>query len=332
MLTLRENLNRPLTIEEMDGNFIFLSGSITSGVQGPQGPAGPAGNDGADGADGATGPQGPAGSQGVAGPVGPAGLTWQGAWDGTTSYIQDDAVGYEGASWFCINDIPGDIDNDDPQTDTANWALLAAEGAQGPQGPQGIQGIEGPQGPQGPQGIQGDPGAGGADFTYQLGEYVSDEGGVVFHRYKENNQEKYLIIDITDVSASSAYSNISSTTIGATAQSTWNGSSNTTAIITQVGATSGAAFLCDASTNGGQNDWYLPAIDELGLIWNNRFNINKTLSGIIGANTMSFSNYWSSTENLSSLAWSFNFGGGNINPNANKGFTYFVRAVRALTI
>ncbi len=173
--------------------------------------------------------------------------------------------------------------------------------------------------------------AGGTDFTYQLGEYVPSEGGVIFHRYKESGQEKYLIIDITDVSGGSAYSDIQ-TTIGATAQSTWDGSSNTTAIITQVGATTGAAFLCDTSANGGQNDWYLPAIDELGLIWNNRFNINKTLSGIIGASTMSFSNYWSSTENLGNLAWSFNFGSGGINPNANKGFTYFVRAVRDLTI
>jgi hypothetical protein len=40
-LILRENLNRPLTIEEMDGNFIFLSSSITTGSQGPEGPQGP---------------------------------------------------------------------------------------------------------------------------------------------------------------------------------------------------------------------------------------------------------------------------------------------------
>lgn len=88
------------------------------------------------------GPQGPQGPQGVAGPVGPAGLTWQGQWDPTTSYVQDDAVGYNGASWFCIADIAGDPSNLDPETDTTSWALLAAQGAQGPQGPQGIQGTE----------------------------------------------------------------------------------------------------------------------------------------------------------------------------------------------
>ena len=94
------------------------------------------------GPQGPIGAQGPAGPQGVAGPVGPAGLTWRGEWDPTTSYVEDDAVGFAGASWFCIADIAGDPGNDDPQGDTVSWALLAAQGAQGAQGPQGIQGEE----------------------------------------------------------------------------------------------------------------------------------------------------------------------------------------------
>ena len=94
------------------------------------------------GPQGLVGAQGPTGPQGVAGPVGPAGLTWKGEWDPTTSYVEDDAVGYSGESWFCIADIAGDPANDDPQGDTVSWALLAAQGAQGPQGPQGIQGEE----------------------------------------------------------------------------------------------------------------------------------------------------------------------------------------------
>jgi hypothetical protein len=172
---------------------------------------------------------------------------------------------------------------------------------------------------------------GQADFTYQLGEYVPSEGGVIFHRYKESGQEKYLIVDITDLSASSAYSNINNILIGPSAQSTWDGSSNNTAIVNQVGATSGAAILCDASTNGGQNDWYLPAIDELSLIWHNRFNINKTLSNVGGAGIIGFDNYWSSTEYSATLAFTFSFLIGNANLNL-KTNTFSVRAVRALTI
>jgi len=91
-----------------------------------------------------SGAQGPIGPQGVPGPVGPAGLNWQGAWSATGVYVVDDAVGYGGASWFCIANVgPSAVD---PATDTTNWALLASQGATGPQGPQGIQGIQGPSG------------------------------------------------------------------------------------------------------------------------------------------------------------------------------------------
>jgi hypothetical protein len=89
------------------------------------------------GGTGPQGPQGPAGPQGVAGPVGPAGLNWQGAWVSGTSYVIDDAVGYSGASYFCINATSGTTD---PATDTVNWALLAQQGSPGVAGPQGIAG------------------------------------------------------------------------------------------------------------------------------------------------------------------------------------------------
>lgn len=90
------------------------------------------------------GAQGPVGPQGVPGPVGPAGLNWQGAWSNTGVYVVDDAVGFGGASWFCINPVGPSATN--PSADPVNWALLASQGATGPQGPQGIQGPQGPAG------------------------------------------------------------------------------------------------------------------------------------------------------------------------------------------
>lgn len=100
------------------------------------------------GPSGPQGIQGPAGPQGALGPVGPAGLEWQGLWDADTAYAADDAVAFNGASWFCINPI-STTGNDDPETDTVTWALLAAQGAQGQAGAVGAQGPEGPQGPAG---------------------------------------------------------------------------------------------------------------------------------------------------------------------------------------
>jgi hypothetical protein len=93
------------------------------------------------------GPTGPTGPQG---PVGPAGLNWMGEFVLGNSYSVNDAVGFDGASWFCIVEI--DPSSDNPDVDTAHWALLASQGAVGPTGATGATGATGPQGPQGPVG------------------------------------------------------------------------------------------------------------------------------------------------------------------------------------
>ena len=55
---------------------------------------GPPGLQGEPGLDGAQGPQGPPG------PIGPAGLVWQGQFEPCTVYQHNDAVGYNGASYY----------------------------------------------------------------------------------------------------------------------------------------------------------------------------------------------------------------------------------------
>jgi len=175
------------------------------------------------------------------------------------------------------------------------------------------------------------------DYTYEIGQYVASRGGVIFHRYKDGTNENYLVIDTTNISISSFWSNIDNVAIGATAQSTWDGLSNSNAIVAQVGFTSGAANGCLISTNNGQTDWYLPAIDELSLLWQNRFNVNRTLSGsssfgtIVGATQIGYNNYWSSTEYDSNTAWDFYFFSGTAS-NGTKNSTYYVRAVRKFSI
>jgi hypothetical protein len=65
------------------------------------------------------------------------------------AYAVDDAVAYNGASYFCILVTSGVIA---PDVDTTHWALLAAQGAQGPAGATGAQGPTGAQGIPGPSG------------------------------------------------------------------------------------------------------------------------------------------------------------------------------------
>lgn len=143
------------------------------GPPGPQGVPGQQGSQGIAGTPGSIGPQGPAGPpgtngapgpQGIPGPVGPSGLVWKGTWNPTVSYIANDSVAYNGASYFCIAPVPGNGGNPNPSADLTKWALLAAQGAAGPQGPAGVNGTngtngaQGPVGPPGPQGAQGVPG------------------------------------------------------------------------------------------------------------------------------------------------------------------------------
>jgi len=165
-------------------------------------------------------------------------------------------------------------------------------------------------------------------FTHYIGEAFG--GGVIFHLWKDaQGVEHGLIVDKTDLSTGQAWSNISQTLIGATAQSSWDGLSNSNAIVGQAGHTNSAAALCLNSTNGGQSDWYLPSIDELSLLWHNRFNVNKSLSAIGGATGLPIlAYYWSSTEDDDFYAWLFTFTTGRAGISDKYGANY-VRAVRA---
>ncbi len=124
------------------------------GLQGEQGLQGPQGVAGTQGPQGAVGPQGAQGPQGNAGPAGPAGLTFLGAWDSTSAYVQNDAVTYQGSTWMAGASVVMGVS----PADASGWSVLAAAGAVGPQGDPGIQGIQGPQGPQGLKGDKGDTG------------------------------------------------------------------------------------------------------------------------------------------------------------------------------
>ena len=128
-------------------------------------------------------------------------------------------------------------------------------------------------------------------FTHYIGELYG--GGIVVSVWKESGVEHGLIASLTNVSSGAAWSNVTSTLIGVTAHSAFDGQANTNAIIGQSGHITSAAKLCDDYTADGFNDWYLPAPWELNLCYNAAFIVNN----ILGAtNGFLQGRYWTSIE------------------------------------
>jgi hypothetical protein len=164
-------------------------------------------------------------------------------------------------------------------------------------------------------------------FTHYIGEQYG--GGVIFHLWKDaQGVEHGLIVALTDQSVGTVWSNVSITSIGTSAQSSWNGLTNSNAIVAQAGHTSSAAKLCLDLVSGGQTDWYLPSIQELSMLWNNYYTVARSLSQITGATQITPAIHWSSTEFNNGFAWFLGFLDGTI-ANNNKSAPYDVRAVRA---
>ncbi len=164
-----------------------------------------------------------------------------------------------------------------------------------------------------------------AVFVHYIGQLYG--GGIVVAVWKDSTVEHGLIASLNDISTSSIWSNVSATQIGASAKSQFDGAQNTTAILGQSGATSGAAFLCHNYASGGYTDWYLPAIWELQQCWNAFMIVDKVLGGTSG---FQLAYYWSSTEADSQNAWYSLFNYGNtVNSSGKSGPSlYNVRAVR----
>ena len=178
-------------------------------------------------------------------------------------------------------------------------------------------------------------------YIYEIGQYVAAQGGVIAHRWLSTSSlgsptsgaiQNYLVVDTADLSASAEFATLNVNI--SNVESTWNGTTNTTNLIA-AGAGSGitagtAAVLCDSSTNNGKSDWYLPAIDELSKIWQNRWDIAQGIATASGTQ-LEFTLYWASTEDDLTTAWGFNFISAisSIRPKANP---LYVRAVRKFSI
>ena len=124
-----------------------------------------------------------------------------------------------------------------------------------------------------------------------------------------------------------------STFIGGTDSDIGFGSSNTTAIVLGCAESEIAARQCDDLFDGTYDDWYLPSMDELNLMWENLADSDGDDSnsgpgdpGNLGGFSDAF--YWSSTETDAFFASSQYFSNGDQSLD-NKINAFYVRAARS---
>ena len=154
-------------------------------------------------------------------------------------------------------------------------------------------------------------------FTHYLGEAFN--GGIIYYLYKgSDGLEHGLIVALTE-STPLAWQ---TTGTLVNANRTEDGAYNT-ALMT---GSPVAAYIATLGTG-----WYLPSVDELGLLFYNRYSAQKGLR--LGGNTLLQWNsltawYWSSSEYDASYAFRYSFLDGVADQNI-KTTACYVRAVRA---
>ena len=154
----------------------------------------------------------------------------------------------------------------------------------------------------------------GGSSTHYLGEEYL--GGIIYYLYTDNTgTQKGLIVSKTQSSKSWS---TSGTLIGGFKTS--DGAYNMNLM-----TASNARIWVETLGTG----WYLPSMDELSLLWHNRFHINNSsASGLTLLSGTLNSLYWSSNEHTASDAVIFNFWTGNLTTTP-KTSIHSVRAVRA---
>lgn len=150
--------------------------------------------------------------------------------------------------------------------------------------------------------------------TYAIGD--NHAGGIVF--VLDSDKQHGLVAAASDQSGGIPWSNGSMLTTFAYSTSLGSGKVNTDTIVASFGAGNYAAKLCSDLTLNGYNDWYLPSLGELDLMYTNK--------AVIGGFTNNY--YWSSSESPNNSAWQTHFGDGHNNYNLRTSI-YPVRAIRS---
>jgi hypothetical protein len=159
---------------------------------------------------------------------------------------------------------------------------------------------------------------------YNIGDQIG--GGIVVGLWNENGVKKALIASSINLGPL-PWSTITNTSIGPSAQSFYDGFTNSNAIIAQTGSLAAATYAAGAArlhTGGTFTDWYLPSSWELNMCYDSAVIVNRILGNVNGFTS---NYYWSSTENNATGAYIQYFTNG-YQSNGTKNTANYVRAVR----
>lgn len=118
-------------------------------------------------------------------------------------------------------------------------------------------------------------------------------GGIVF--FVDSSGENGLVVSSMDIAGDVPWMNVPAGIAGTGSFS--DGAGNTQSAVTAEGASAVAAYYCDTLTMNRKEDWYLPSVDEMAMVFDSRYQVNKSAGEDDASETVGLSNsvYWTST-------------------------------------
>jgi hypothetical protein len=134
-------------------------------------------------------------------------------------------------------------------------------------------------------------------------------GGIICHLYKDSlGLEHGLIASLNDLTSGMNQVNwgVNNLVTNGLPLSYFDGESNTVLLFSSGVDINCPVNLCENYTTQGFNDWFLPSVSELEIIWGNVFILNSVLGSLTNADRIGFNvngsqgiatqdRYWSST-------------------------------------
>jgi len=165
---------------------------------------------------------------------------------------------------------------------------------------------------------------------YHIGDFA--QGGIIFWVDETGNHG--LVCAIKDANHGSSCDWGTECYTNANARGIYSGKTNTVIIISKLnpieGSANHAAGFCNRYTDTESNygDWYLPSIQELELMYQNKATIDA-IAIAQGEEAFKTDWYWSSTQVDYGYAYAIRFSDGNNNGMATDTEELYVRAIRA---